>query len=482
MNNSFLLPAFDNFAAPAVQHPSRHCAVSFIAAALSVAIVFALYLTGRDALLRLAIPVLAMLIALSLYFTRPILYVQYSLWTWFLAPLVRRLVDWRFGYTEPNFVLLAPLLVSAVAAFTLILPNRRPSARIPVSFVLCGAAIFYGFVVGMALSPSAETVYGLFNWLCPMLFGLHLFFTWTQHQQYPAAISRVFLWAILLLGLYGLFQYFAPPIWDRYWLENNLLGGQSLSFGRPEPFQIRVWSTLNSPGPFANFMVVGLLLLFSLRSFVKLPAAIAGYFSLLLSLVRTAWLSWFVGLFVFLRKSNPRVIVRVLALGVLLILCLLPWINDPRVSHLLGDRLDTFSDVRQDDSFQQRLSMYRVLASDALAHPFGYGLSNETNLHDVAIDSGILSLLFSLGWIGTLAFASGVASMFLVSPASPAVNQDFPRVSKAIAIALLCQIVGGNIFVGVTGLLFWIFAAAHLAAMQLQPSAVASGVRDLAST
>jgi hypothetical protein len=215
------------------------------------------------------------------------------------------------------------------------------------------------------------------------------------------------------------------------------------------------------------------LLLFSLRSVIKIPAALAGYLSLLFSLVRTAWLGWFVGLFFFLRKSNPRAIVRVLALGVLLIICLLPWINDSRVSNLLGDRLDTFSDMKQDDSFQQRLSMYRVLASDVLDHPFGYGLSNQTNLHDIAIDSGILSMLFSLGWIGALAFASGIAAMFLVATGSAAANLEFPRVYKAIAIALLFQVTGGNIFIGATGLLFWIFAAAYLASVCAEPSSTA---------
>ena len=45
------------------------------------------------------------------------------------------------------------------------------------------------------------------------------------------------------------------------------------AFGRPEPFQIRVWSTLNSPGVFGNILVAGLLLLFS----VTLAHQAAGY-------------------------------------------------------------------------------------------------------------------------------------------------------------------------------------------------------------
>src|SRR5579862_3551295 len=157
--------------------PSRRSFAAVLAILVSGVGIAALALAGQATLLRLAIPGAAVFIGVVLYFSRPVRYIEYTLWIWFLAPLVRRLVDWRFGYTEPNMILLAPLLVSAVAGLTLIVPSRRGNGRIPPAFVLCGLAILYGFAVGMIahrdkVSP-AEMVYGLANWLCPLLFGLH---------------------------------------------------------------------------------------------------------------------------------------------------------------------------------------------------------------------------------------------------------------------------------------------------------------------
>ena len=84
------------------------------------------------------------------------------------------------------------------------------------------------------------------------------------------------------------------------------------------------WSTMNGPGLFANTMMVGLLLLLAVRSRLKVPAAIAGYISFLLSAVRTAWLSWAIGLFVILKSANPRTIARICLSIALLIVCVVP--------------------------------------------------------------------------------------------------------------------------------------------------------------
>ena len=276
-----------------------------LAVGLTLSVTAALWFGGKPQLLRVALPAMATLIGWLLYSTRPITYVSYSLWVWFVAAFVRRIVDWHFGFAEPNFVLLAPFLVSGVSVLSLLPANRMVRSRIPIAFTLCAAAILYGFVIGMAIQRSADVLFSLLNWLCPLLFGIHLYFHWPQYPQYKAAITRTFLWGALILGVYGVYQFFLPPVWDRDWLYNVI--STSPSFGLPEPLQIRVFSTVNSPGPFANVMMVSLLLLFSVSSPLKLPAAIAGYLSFLLSVVRTAWLSWIVGFLWILKNANPLV-------------------------------------------------------------------------------------------------------------------------------------------------------------------------------
>jgi hypothetical protein len=436
-----------------------------LVAGLAVLVVGALWFGGKAQLLRMALPAMAMLVAVVLHASRPILYVQYTLWVWFLTPLVRRIVDWRFEYTDPNFVLLAPFLVSGVAGLTLLRPSTRPSVRIPIAFVLCGSAIVYGFIVGMVVHPSGETVYGLVNWLCPLLFGLHLYLNWHRYGEYRAAITKTFLWGVLILGVYGIYQFFLPPAWDTYWLENVQYQAVNPSFGQAEALAVRVWSTLNAPGPFANVMMVGLLLLFITRSPLKLPAAVAGYLSFLLPGVRAAWLSWIIGFLLILKNANPRVVARVFLSVILLLICLLPLIADPRVGSVIGDRVKTFTDLGHDESFSGRLEMYRTLAIEAIEDPFGHGLSNMTMTRQgIPIDSGFLSALYSLGWLGTLLFAIGTVSVFLGRPKSLEKRDEFVGASRAIMIAMVAQLVSGNIFAGINGAVFWIFVGLDLCA------------------
>jgi hypothetical protein len=431
-----------------------------------------LWVAGKPQLLRVALPAAAALVGLLLYTTRPIAYVSYSLWVWFLAPFVRRIVDWHFGFTEPNFVLLAPFLVSGISIFTLMPSAHRNKDRIPVAFVLCGIAIFYGFVVGLLIHPSAEILFGLLNWLCPMLFGLHLYLNWPQYQRYQAAISNNFGAALLILGIYGIFQFFFPPIWDRYWLENV----SANSFGLPEALQVRVWSTLNSPGPFANTMLAGLLLLLVVRVPLKLPSACVGYVSFLLSVVRTAWLSWIIGFILILKSANPRIIVRLVLSILLLLACLVPLAHDPRLATVIGDRFDTFGDLGHDESFGARLDLYRVMVEDAFDHPFGYGLRTMDTTHG-KIDSGILSLVFSLGWLGSALFLIGVLFVYWGHPLTTGRTDPFLLAAKAITIAILAQSPSGPIFVNVTAALFWIFAGMYLAGSRYyQTQAAMEGV------
>jgi hypothetical protein len=211
-------------------------------------------------------------------------------------------------------------------------------------------------------------------------------------------------------------------------------------------------------------MMVGLLLLCSIRSPLRLPAAFVGYLSFLLSAVRTAWLSWIIGLTLFLKSARPRIVVRVCLSIILLLAFLLPALSDPRLASVIGDRVKTFTDLGHDKSFGDRTEMYRVLVNDALGNPFGHGLENIKVAHGIPLDSGILYLVFSLGWVGSAFFAAGALSLFLQKGHPQEKSDEFSRAGKAVMIAILAQLVGGNVFVNVTGAMFWIFAGMYLGA------------------
>lgn len=444
-----------------------------IIGALSAAALAALWVAGSGTLLRIAYPAAAALSGLVLYRSNPIGYVKYALWIWFITPLVRRIVDIRCGWAETNLVLLAPFLVSAVVMIAFLSKGNRAWSNIPIAFVLCATAILYGFVIGLLVKPSAELCFGLLNWICPLVFGLHLYQNWDKYEQYQEAIGRTFILGALLMGTYGVFQFLNPPAWDRFWLE-NVQRTAGASFGQPEPLLIRVWSTMNAPGPFANTIMMGLILLFAVRSSWKLPAAIAGYTSFLLSAVRTAWLSWVIALVWILKSANPRVIARIIVSVGLLVVCLIPVMSDSRLATVIGNRLDTFSDLKHDDSFGARMEMYRILGRDVIENPFGQGLQVSEVSRGIAVDSGILLMLFSFGWIGTFIFAAGILCVLARTGFGNKKKDEFRVALKAGMIGLVAQLIGGNIFVGVSGAMFWMFAGMYLASGRYHASETVS--------
>jgi hypothetical protein len=442
---------------------SASASLIWFASATSLLLVFALLFTGRAALVRIAIPICAALVGFSLYYRRPIGYFHYTLWTWFLTPLARRLVDWRGGFEDHNLILLAPLLVSSIAGLTLVRERRLTGAIHLGPFYLCIAGILYGFAVGVirwrlhasdAPSPG-EIVYGLFTWLAPLLFGLHLYLRWPMYEAHKRALQKTFLWATLLLGAYGVYQFLAPPVWDKDWLEHMIADLGEEAFGRPEPFQIRVWSTLNSPGIFGNVLAAALLLLFSVRSRAKLLAMGAGYSAFLLSLARTSWLGWLVGLAVLARSSKGRQIPRLLLSLVLLPVSIAPLMLIPQIATVVTGRLQTLQSTRQDESFQDRAEEYRVLLKALVQDPFGEGLSNAETFHGYIMDSGIIRLLYYFGWIGTAFFLAGIALCTRRMPSGRKSLDPIAPFYRAVLIAMIFELLSGNIFISPSGVILW---------------------------
>jgi hypothetical protein len=438
-------------------------------------------------MIRIAIPALATLIAFYLYLRRPNAYIGFTMWTWFLVPLVRRLVDWKFGWTEPNFVLLAPFFVASVSALTLLLPSRRRSLSVPPTFILCGLAIVYGFAMSLAGKPSAEAVYALLNWLAPLLFALHLVLNAEEYPRIRRCVELNFTVGVGVMGVYGVYQFFTAPAWDTYWLENISQGLIDPSFGQPVPFGIRVWSTLNAPGPFANVIMAGLLLLFVTRVRFKLLASVFGYMAFLLSVVRTSWLAYLVGLVLILRGEGPKRIAHVLGALCLLVLLLAPVLQNPEIAPVLGDRIKTFSRLGQDESLRERTDMYRVVSEIIRDEPFGHGLRNQEIDRNLVVDSGILILFLQLGWVGAVLYIAGVLIFFFTPIAAGSIvvaratgivvepqEDRLPAAMKSICIAYCAQLVGGQVFVGVTGAIFWMSLGLATAAGRWRKSLTAS--------
>jgi len=373
---------------------------------------------------------------------------------------------------------LAPLFVSSVSALTILYPTRQRPVRLFPSFALCSLAIFYGVVIGAANHITAELIYGFFNWYAPVLFGMHLAFSSREYPQLRQRIERDLSWGALVMGFYGVYQFFIAPKWDTYWLENISIGLIDPSFGQPAPMKIRVWSTLNGPGPFANVMVCCLLVLFVSQTKVKLPASIGGYLAFLLSMVRTGWLDFILGVVVLLRGERPSRILKLAATAGVMVVLMIPIVQSPDLAPMLGDRFSSLGNLHGDESFRERQDMYRIVGGIIRDDPYGHGLLNNEIDHNLVVDSGILILLLQLGWMGTALFLIGIV-VFFFSPARKGmvpiteldgkirlVDDRMPMAMKALCIAYPAQLVGGQVFVGVTGAMFWMAMGLTICAEQ----------------
>lgn len=425
-------------------------------------------------------PLAALTVGALLYWRYPALYLGFTWWVWFLTPEVRRLVDYQQGWNPLSFVMLAPYLVTAITFFTLLrhLPKLQLSRFFPFGLILLG--LLYGYSVGVYRAGPSTATFDLLSWLVPVVFAFHLLVHWRNYLHYRRVVQHTFLWGVLVLGLYGLLQYFMLPAWDQYWMVNATDEGLT-SIGLPEAFEVRVFSTLNSPYPFALVMMAGLLLLLSGEGVsrwlwvLRWPAAGVGYASFLLSLVRAAWGGWVVGLLFIVAQGGrfrPRLLASLAVIGLITV----PLLNVGPVADTVNVRLQTITEPQRDISFNERLAFYSEFAPQAFLNPVGEGLGSTgvaTKLSTLGgqlgrfanFDSGLMNVPFVLGWPGSLLYISGLAWLLFYALRGGGSRSDlFAATSRGIVVALLTLLIFANTLTGVTGMLFWTFLSLSLAA------------------
>ncbi|MBD2022476.1 O-antigen ligase domain-containing protein [Leptolyngbya sp. FACHB-36] len=441
-----------------------HISPSWFAIAALVALTALCLLVRVGGVLRLVFPAGCFVVGSFLYVYNPTLYVGFTWWVWFLSPWVRRLVDVQAGWVDPSPLLLAPFLTTLVTIVTLVryLPGTYSRGGLPFLLALLG--VVYGFLVGLINAPITATIVPLLNWLTPILFGFHLFAHWRDYPQYRDTLQRTFLWSVLVMGTYGVVQYLTAPAWDRFWLSNQ----ETLVFGTPEPLSIRVFSTMNSPQPFAFVLAAGLLLVFSGQGTSRFFGAIVGYLSFLLSLARSAWLGWAVSLLWLIPALKPRLQIRVILSLLVLVLLVFPLTTIEPFSNVIQTRLQTLGDVGSDTSYAARSQGYSEALGIALNQVLGQGLGSTLPSDSLGSnDSGVLSLLFTLGWLGTLPYVAGLGLLLFYGAGNSMPQTDtFGKTAQAIVLGALAQIGLNNVMLGVFGMVLWSFLGMTIAAQR----------------
>jgi hypothetical protein len=393
---------------------------------------------------------------------RPLAALELAVWLWLLGPQIRRVVDLQTGYHDPSMVLVAAPLVSLVALPHTRRLRHRGLQRAVRPLMVALVAIAAGYAVGALRIGLQPATAALLSWAVPVLFGLQVVAVSDDLAELRATVERVFVWGTLVVGIYGVVQFYTVPAWDAYWMHNVPMN----SIGTPEPFAVRVFSTLNAPAPLAVYLAAAVLYLADADHRLRVPAQIAGYIALALSLVRAAWLACALGLVLLLITGRPRAKLAVLVTLTVVTVGVLQ-ISGP-LQTVIADRVEETREGREDDSFAERMDLHSrmmpTLADDIIGQGLGATggasqLAADGSPRPMNLDSGLIDFGYSLGVplallaLGALSF--GGMDLARIGARGGVVS---PGV-VAGGLSVLIQMVFGNTLTGVGGVIFFLLWA-----------------------
>jgi hypothetical protein len=409
---------------------------------------------GAGKILNIAFPAGAFALGLYLYFRAPILYNGFTWWMWFLTAFIRRVADFKTGFTEPSPILLAPFIVTAISLITVFkyLPKAGQFSGFP--FIIAMAGTLYGYLVGLVNIPLPFNVTREFlDWFPPVAFGFHLLVNWRDFPSFYKNTQRVFVYGTLVMGIYGVFQYVTNPAWDVLWMVNTGQGDYKESEG------FRVFSTMQSIEPFSAFMAAGLIMLFTDHGLLRFPTAAFGYLAFLLTMARSAWLGWFGGLIILVVSLKAKFQMRLFVVIFAMLILVIPVVTLSPFSAKINARFQTLSDVKNDNSFSARQENLTASFERNLLNVVGSGIGLGNS------DNAILSMLYSLGWIGVIGYGGGLI-ILIVQLTQNQLGDSNLFLSTARAVVTTCLIrlpANGTSITGVGGVILWSFLGLTIA-------------------
>ena len=391
---------------------------------------------------------------------------MFVLWLFVLTPLVRRLIDLNLGWADPNIVLLAPYVASvwSVLAFPSVMYDRH----LPLRWPLIGAimTILYAWVAAFLQVRVLSGTLSALIWLTPPCLAALVLITEETQERLHRHLELFFVLALIGTASYGIYQFTVVPMWDVVWMNNVEMG----SIGRPLPFELRVFSTMNAPGPFAYFVVTGLLFALVARGPLGPVALVLGTVALSLTMVRSAWVAVALGLVVVLVRGRMLVRVRLMAgIGAALVVGAALTAH-PDIGPTLTARLTSLGTLSQDTSAIERLRNYEALAEAADDRILGRGLAvaevyTEPTGQERAIDSGVIEIILGFGVPAGAIYLGCVA---LIVWRAVAVRFEDGRLvgPSAAATALFASILAGSATKGVVGVFLWLSTALVLISLR----------------
>lgn len=399
--------------------------------------------------------------------------IPYTLVVWAVGPEIRRISDWMEGtYHSVSLLSIAPLLTSAMILIPVlrgIHQAQRPLAKI---VLYLGIALGYGSLIGVAKNGTGFA-YDLANYVIPLMI-LPYFATRAFDTKDIDRLLSTYANLAVAVSVYGIIQYMTVPPWDAFWM--NYV--QMNSIGLPYPLEIRVFSTLNSPGPCAFFLAGALMPMLMERRWrgsLGWVGVVLTLVCLMTTLVRSAWLLVFIMLLAYILTSSTKgkwkTIFQMVVLGALLVY-MIPKL--PGAEGLVA-RMETLTSLEQDRSYNDRMNLLNTMLPVVTGNPLGKGLGsvgtgtkldNGGELGTLGImDNGFIALFLTLGVPGVTFF---IAGLFLIAKklvfrimARNSVHL-YARLGFAAWSGACANLISDNGFPGLRGYVVWVLVGIGL--------------------
>jgi putative inorganic carbon (HCO3(-)) transporter len=404
--------------------------------------------------------------------------IPYNLLVWAGAPEIRRLADWLEGVYHPVSLLsLAPLISSATVIIPAIFYIHRMNRPITKVIWYFAIALAYGSMIGL-MKNGISTIYDLANYVIPMLLIPYCTVAAFKMKDMDLML-RSFSNISVLVAIYGLIQYMVVPPWDAFWMNHV----EMISIGNPLPLQIRVFSTMNSPGPTAQFFAFSLVPMIFVRKWrgaLNWLGVVLVIICLLTTLVRSAWLILIVMILSFILTSASsmkwRLLFQVVTLGAVLYVA---------VPHLPGAeglvlRMQTLSDISQDHSYNERLDLFHTMLPMVLHSPLGSGigsLGQATKLENGGalgefgvMDNGFIAIFFTFGIVGGFLYFRALwllAKLIIKRIIEDKFWNLYTRLSLSAFAGAIASLTTDNGFPGLRGFLIWFLVGLGFGAKEM---------------
>ncbi len=343
--------------------------------------------------------------------------VPYLVFVWAIAPEVRRIIDWiQGGFYPQSYIAVAPI----VATSSLAIPVFRQRIVVPVllykALASIALAVGYAGLVGY-IRNETPAVFEFGGTVAPLLVLLYASGRPMEPKERDFWVLSI-VYVALGVAAYGIIQYIFAPAWDTMWM--RAAGRQIIAIGRPEPYEIRVFSTFGSPLQCSLFLLTALVPMLveaRWRKAVGFVGAGVIAYTLLLTITRTAWVAMVAGIlaYVFVSRFGRRVQV----LAAILLLGAGIWLALPYLPgyETVSERLTGMTNLSEDTSMTARTAILRTFWDTIVANPVGSGmgtygvatrLAADPRRQNTGFDNGYIGLADSYGWFGLLMFLRGL--------------------------------------------------------------------------